>query len=233
MKKNELSIKEALQFALNQIIEHCGLIIIIALIGVVANIIRFGALPFILGISFFISLFTYHTSYTPLSHVGWNFLTLKVLLAALLIFFIFKLIDSAYTLGFTKISLVLYDTHKAHYSLIFSCIHLAVYHFIASLLYIIIVSFGLLLFVVPGIIWAIQFWFYPYCIADKEVGPLEALKMSSRLTYGKKRELCMFFAVITLINLAAGACLVFGLIITYPLSVLASAYVFRKLQATE
>lgn len=230
--KSNIRIKEALRFGVNEIIEHFGLIVMVALTGAVINIIRFGAVPFIIGINF-ISFFAYHASYTPLSHVGWNFLTLKVLLSALLIFFIFKLIDSAYTLGFTKISLALYDTHKADYSLVFSCIHLAVKHFIASITYIMIVVCGLFLFIVPGIMWAIQFWFYPYCIADKGVGPFEALKMSSHLTSGKKQELGMFVALITLINAAAASCLAVGLIFTYPLSILASAYIFRRLQAAE
>ncbi len=94
-----------------------------------------------------------------------------------------------------------------------------------------IVSLGLLLLVVPGIILAIKFQFYNYFIVEKDMGPIEALKASWVLTTGVKWELFLFALLLGLINIAGALALGVGLLITLPISLMATAYVYRKLSS--
>ena len=85
--------------------------------------------------------------------------------------------------------------------------------------------------IVPGIIWAIKFQFFSYFIVDKEVGPIEALKKSAAITKGAKWDLFVFGALLGLINLAGALCVVVGLFATIPTTMVAIAFIYRKLLA--
>jgi uncharacterized membrane protein len=56
------------------------------------------------------------------------------------------------------------------------------------LLYVIVI-FGVLLFIIPGIIAMLAFMFAPYLVIEKGLGPIEALKESARMTYGNRWRL--------------------------------------------
>lgn len=98
-----------------------------------------------------------------------------------------------------------------------------------TILYGLIVIVGLILLIVPGIIWGIKFMFTPYLIVDKEVGPMEALKMSSRMTNGLKWELFGLMIVIGIINLLGLLALGIGLLITVPVTSLAYVSAYDRL----
>ena len=88
---------------------------------------------------------------------------------------------------------------------------------------------GFILLIVPAIIWGIQFSLYPYFIVEKRLGPIEALKASSRATKGAKWDLFLFWLLLVLINIAGFLVFVVGLFATIPTSMIAYAYVYRKL----
>ncbi len=98
-----------------------------------------------------------------------------------------------------------------------------------SILYGLIVIGGLLLLIVPGIVWAIKYQFFSYLIIDKNLGPIEALKKSGEITAGSKGAIFGLDILLILINLLGLLCLVVGLFVTIPLSMVAKGYVFRKL----
>ena len=141
---------------------------------------------------------------------------------------IFQIIVS---MGLIRISLNFVDNVESRAGDLFSCIPLLLKYFIASLIYGIIVGFGLILFIVPGIIWAIKFQFYSYFIVDKGSGPIEALKRSSTITRGAKGDLFVLGLLLFLINLLGTLCLFVGLFATFPATMVALAFVFRALQA--
>ena len=62
----------------------------------------------------------------------------------------------------------------------------------ASLLFTLMFVVGLLLFIVPGIYWALKYQFYGELIVDKKMGALESLKKSSEITKGVKWQLLGF-----------------------------------------
>ncbi len=99
----------------------------------------------------------------------------------------------------------------------------------ASILYILIVTLGLLVFVIPGIYLAIKYNFYCFLIADKKFDAFDALKASGQLTEGVKWSLIGFsvasFGVVLLGLLA----LLVGLIVAVPVVSLAYIVVYRTL----
>ena len=102
-------------------------------------------------------------------------------------------------------------------------------YLVGSLLYGLIVLGGLILLIVPGIIWAIKYSMFGYLIIDKDMKPVESLKKSGEITMGYKWQLFLLgllFAGITL--LGALACGI-GLFAAIPTTLVAHAYVYRRL----
>jgi len=99
----------------------------------------------------------------------------------------------------------------------------------AALLYFLIVFGGLLLLIIPGIIWLMQFQFCTYLVIDKGLGPVAALKKSSVITRGAKWDLLVLICLSALINLAGILAMGIGLFVTIPLTMLALTSVYRKL----
>ena len=221
------SISKALQFAFHTVVDHIILMLGIMATAGIINIIRFGIAP---AIFLLMSFFLYHASYTPLTHPLWALYSIKFFIGAFIVFFIFKLMDSVFSLGFSHIALLLYDNERISYKDLFACTHLAIKHFIASLLNACIVTLGLLFFIIPGIIALVRLGFFSYIIADKGLGPLAALQESYRLTTGITTQLLGVLLIIILLNSLGGALFGIGLFLTYPITVLLYAYIYRQLQ---
>ena len=132
-------------------------------------------------------------------------------------------------IGLIKISLQFCDGIKGKLDDLLSSFDILLPFIAASFLYALIIFGGFLLLIVPSIIWSIQFGLYPYFIVEKKLGPIEALKASSRATMGAKWDLLLFWLVIVLINIAGFFVFVVGLFATIPTSMVAYAYVYRKL----
>ncbi len=87
-------------------------------------------------------------------------------------------------LGFMRIVLDVVDTGSSTVSRILSCFHMVFRFFVASIMGIIVICFGLILFIIPGIILMLRLRFFPYYIIDKNMGALDSLKESYRATKG-------------------------------------------------
>lgn len=99
------------------------------------------------------------------------------------------------------------------------------------ILYTLVMWGGLLLFIVPGIIWAIQFGLATYYAVDKGLGPVEALKASSRATKGVRLDLLGLGILAMLMFYAGFLCFFVGAFVTYPLMMIVFALVYRQLLA--
>ncbi len=132
-------------------------------------------------------------------------------------------------LGLIKIALEVQDHKKTHYSDLFSQSHMIINYFLASFLYGLIVVAGLILLIVPGIIWGIKFQYFSYFIVDKEMGPIEALKASSKITKGSIWNIFLLRILLCLINIGGALLLGIGLLATVPIAMMAEVHVFRKL----
>ncbi len=99
----------------------------------------------------------------------------------------------------------------------------------ASVLFGVMVVFGMLLFIVPGIYWALKYQFYGELIVDKKMGALESLKKSGEITDGVKWQLLGFGFVLVGVNILGALALGVGLFVAIPMSSLAYFIVYRKL----
>ncbi len=151
------------------------------------------------------------------------------LLPGVLIYIIDIFITFVISLGLIKISILFFDTGKAEFADLFRQYPLVLKYLGSSILYGLIVFAGTILLIVPGIIWGIKFWFYDYFIVDQGAGPVEALKKSSAATRGAKGKLFVFLIVLGLVNLLGLLCLGIGLFATVPTTMIAIAFVYRKL----
>ncbi len=149
-------------------------------------------------------------------------------------------------MGVMRIALRFCDGARGALSDLFSCFPLYFRYVLGSNLYALI-CFGvpfwayllspillvaaLLLFAIPGIIWSMKYQFFGYFIVDRGVPAVKALRASARITRGAKRELFEFAILLVLINILGALCLGIGLFVTVPLSLLAHAFVYRKLLA--
>lgn len=103
-------------------------------------------------------------------------------------------------------------------------------YLLTTVLLVLIVAGGLVLLVVPGVIWALRFGYAPFLVADRGYDPVEALRESARVTRGAKRELLGFAALAVLLNLLGALALGVGLLVTVPTTTIAAAHVLRLLQ---
>src|SRR5579884_2174274 len=141
-------------------------------------------------------------------------------IAAIFYWLLRTLID----MGIIKIALKFVDDKKAAYEDLLSQTDLLWDFIVGSVIYTLIVIAGLILLIVPGIIWAIKYSYFSYLIVDKRAKPMDAIKRSGQITQGHKWQLFLFGLVLFLINILGALCLVVGLFITLPVSYLAWAY---------
>jgi uncharacterized membrane protein len=156
-------------------------------------------------------------------HGGYPFLSFLIGLSALVI-------RATLVMGLVKVSLMIADGQTPGIADLLGGIELFLFFLFGVALYLLMVAGGLILFVVPAVVWALQFLFFVHAMVDRRVGPIEALAESSRLTRGSRLDLLVLVLVLVGVNLAGAVCLGIGLLVTIPLSMLASARVYRRLQ---
>ncbi len=153
-----------------------------------------------------------------------NPLMLILLISLLAIAFSFVLL-----MGWNRIALDLYDHGTSQFNRIFVTFPLFLSYFITGLLYFFIVLTGMILLIIPGIIWALKYGFFDLIIIDTGCGPTEALSKSGHLTYGHKWQI-FFFALIGVILIRGSAFTIVGPFIFMYVLFLSRAYIYRTLQ---
>ena len=135
------------------------------------------------------------------------------------------------SIGIIKIALGFLDGYKLPMLTLIDSFDCFWRYWGAAILYGLIVFGGYLLFVVPGIVWAVKFSLFRYFVIDKDMGPIEALKASAEASKGVKWELFGLGVLSVLLMLAGLLCLGVGTFLTYPTIVIAQALVYRQLAA--
>lgn len=134
------------------------------------------------------------------------------------------------SLGLTRIGLNLVSGKEATLGMLFGEGGKLLRMIGASLLYGLMVVFGLLLLVVPGIILAVRFGRYQEAIVDRDLGIMEAFHYSFALTRNNGMNLFGFAVLRFLIVIAGALALCVGLIYALPLVWLADLVAYRWLQ---
>ena len=88
---------------------------------------------------------------------------------------------------------------------------------------------GLILFIVPGIIIGIRIQFAPLLMVDKGFGPVEAIRESWSMTNGIGWKLFCFGFLSGLLNILGLFCLIIGVVITFFVTWMAYFYLYRNL----
>jgi hypothetical protein len=104
-------------------------------------------------------------------------------------------------------------------------------YFVASILFGIGFFVGLLLFVIPGIIFAVVFGFYGFVAAERgnTVLALETLQRAAEISRGHRWQLFGLAIVLFLINVLGALLFVIGLLFTAGITIIAWAYTYRRL----
>lgn len=92
------------------------------------------------------------------------------------------------------------------------------------------VALGFILLVIPAFIFGIMIMFSSYIVMDEDRMPITALKESARITKGNRWKLFGFVAALLGLNLVGFCALFVGILVTMPISMLATAHAFRTLQ---
>ena len=98
---------------------------------------------------------------------------------------------------------------------------------------VVIVSIGLLLFIVPGLIAAFYLMLAPWLVIDKNDSPQVAFKKSITLVNKNWRHLTALSAAVFILNMLGVMAFGLGLIITMPVSALAWVHSYRNLKVSE
>lgn len=104
-------------------------------------------------------------------------------------------------------------------------------YILASLLFGLGVYVGLILCIVPGVIFGVAFGFYGFVIVERgaSIGVVDSLKASADLTRGHRWQLFGLGLVLVLINIVGALACGVGLIFTLGITILTWAYVYRML----
>lgn len=184
-------------------------------------------LPFFVGLLLILALI----NFTPqlLNSLWKNQPAIFVTLLSILLVVVRTITD----LGLLRIALKFTDSQLPTFSDLFFYRNwrTLLNYFLASILYNLMVFAGIILLIIPGIYLAIRFQYFGYLIADKNLGPIQAFKESSKLTSGVKWQLFLFGIILGLVNIAGFLALVIGLLITIPTTMVAGAYIYRKLNS--
>jgi hypothetical protein len=97
-------------------------------------------------------------------------------------------------------------------------------------IYCLAVSGGLVLLIGPGIYLAIRYCLFAQVITDTSASALSALREAAALAHGNWAPFGALFLIAFLLNIAGMALLGIGLIISFPVSLLAIAGFYRSLQ---
>ena len=104
-----------------------------------------------------------------------------------------------------------------------------VYFFCALLLVTISVIGGLVLLIIPGLIFLTRLSFAKYIAIEKKLSPMAALRESKRITKGHRWKIFLFLVIMLLINILGLICLIVGVFFTAPLTRIAHTILYKKL----
>lgn len=90
---------------------------------------------------------------------------------------------------------------------------------------------GFVALVIPGIILVVRLGMFSFALVDEDLKAIESIKRSLALTKGHFWKLLGLMAVIALINVAGALAFFVGLLVTAPLGIMATVYVYERLKA--
>jgi uncharacterized membrane protein len=145
--------------------------------------------------------------------------------------FVGMAVQAVLTVGIIRATLGVLAGRTPDLEMMFSGFDRAGTAILAAFVMWVLITAGLLLLIVPGIIVALMVMMTNYIIAETQQDFWTAIKSSAELTKGYKWELfCLCLALIPVVLLGLIACCI-GIVVSLAVSVMAVALVYRFLQA--
>ena len=148
---------------------------------------------------------------------------------ALIISLISTVISTVLEIGWIRIVLDIVDNKKPDIKELYQNYPLFIQFFLTNLILVVIVLIGTILLIIPGIYLAVRYQFTPYVVVDKKLAYLTALKEAGKLTQGRWMAIFLFDLTLIGLNILGAIALGIGLLITIPVSFLATSYLYRRL----
>ncbi len=181
------------------------------------------------NILFFLGIFVITILVSGINGSLQNGLEEQVILA-FLVSMIFWVISEIIGMGILRINLKFVDGKKPGYKDLFVLNWEAIFNYIITVILVGLITFvGFILLIIPGIYLAIRLQYAGYLVVDKNLSPIKAIKNSWSMTKGHAWHLFVLGLALLGINILGILVIVIGLLITVPLSMVATAFVFRKL----
>jgi hypothetical protein len=136
---------------------------------------------------------------------------------------------NALFIGYVKISLLICSGREAGIKDFLPTVEELSRMILASYFYFTGVFIGLLLCIVPGVLFALKYWNFGWIIIGEGERPLEAFMKAGRLSKGIKSELFVYFLLCNIVLVIGALTCLIGLLLAFPTVLLATTYVHLKL----
>lgn len=147
--------------------------------------------------------------------------------------FMLTLIQLFLALGFTKVMLLLIDDKPVEIVDMVNNFRIFLSYFVGSFLFGMAVLVGIFLLILPGIYIGLRLQFYQYYIIEEGDNSFTALKKSFDATENLALELFLFGLTVFLINLGGMLLFGIGILVTYPITTMATAAIYKSLESEE
>lgn len=148
---------------------------------------------------------------------------------ALLAFLSYIAMGSVIGAGFVRLFLNAVDGKEVSIKVLFSETKRALPYLLVTVLYGLIVMLGLVLFIIPGIIWSLKYILAPMLVVDQGMKPMEALRASAQMTDGIKWDIYGFQQVLGTILMLGYLVFFIGILVSIPVAMIAYMGLYRHL----
>jgi uncharacterized membrane protein len=132
-------------------------------------------------------------------------------------------------MGLYRSTLMIADGQKPGFDQLYQNWRLFLSWIVSNFLFGILFFLGLLLILIPGFyVWA-KYGLFPFTILDKDVGPMQALKETGKISEGNLWPIFLLFLACTGLNIIGLLLFGIGLLLTIPVTLIALAAAYRKL----
>ena len=104
-----------------------------------------------------------------------------------------------------------------------------IYFILTVILVVLAIVGGMILLIIPGIIFAVWVTFAKYLVIEMDLKPMEALRESKRITKGVRWKIFWFYIVSGFVLFLGFLCLIVGIFFAAPLVFIAGTVLYKKL----
>jgi len=139
------------------------------------------------------------------------------------------LINMYLELGLVAMTLAIVQKKKATFNNLFVGLTVFSRFVLGSIMYGILVGFGFILFIVPGVYFSLKYGLFPFYLLEKNTKLFDAFNMSAHVTRGAKMDILLILFVVELIHMLSVLLLGVGTLVSVPFSAVVMAGIYLTL----